>query len=260
MNAPPLQFSCAGHSVVGRRSGNQDAYFMQPRLGLFVVADGMGGYAGGEVASGIVVHTLHDFFHNRDLDADVPRGDDEGRLDALVRSVDAGLRLAHREVSASKRGPLHQMGSTALVVVLRHRALVVGNLGDCRLYRLRGDVLTLLTTDHSVAEELLAGTKGTPAYADGVAERYRHCLTRAVGMAGEPDGDVSCHPIAVGDRYLLCSDGLWGVLEPITLATALSDETPLLACDRLIETAYAAHSSDNITAVVVDVHAPGTIP
>ncbi len=226
---------------------------MQPRLGVFAVADGMGGYEGGEVASAAVVHALHDFFHRTAVDEDGTWPVRETRgLGPVERMVDAGLRFAHRQVGALRRGRLARMGSTVTMVVIRGRDVVVGNLGDSRVYRLRDHELSRLTRDHSVAEELAAAGQDMAL----AAAHFQHCLTRAVGMDGQPRADVARFDVRPGDAYLLCSDGLWGALDEADIAEGLSDPSPLRACDRLIEAAHAAGSSDNITAVVVGVDSP----
>ncbi len=228
---------------------------MQPGLGLFVVADGMGGYEGGEVASAVVVHALHDFFHRNRVDEDGtwpshPRS----RRGPLESMVQVGLARAHDDVVALKRGGLSQMGSTAVVAVIRGSRLVVGNVGDSRLYRLRGGDLGRLTRDHSVAEEL-AG-RGSP-----IAPSFQHCLTRAIGMSDCGGADVDRYRVEPGDTYLLCTDGLWDALDADAIAAMLRRE-PLIACNRLIAAAHEAGSRDNITAIVirVDDQRSGRIP
>ena len=241
-----LQLICAARSFVGRRRNNEDALVMEPRLGLFAVADGMGGYEGGEVAAGIVADTLVDFFARNDIDAEGtwPFAEDRER-GPLENLVDVALRLANREVIARKRGHLAQMGSTATVTAFRGQRLVVGNIGDSRLYRLRGGVLERLTRDDSVAEELMA-TGGD------VVESWRHCLTKAVGMSASSECCLRREIVEPGDVYLLCSDGLWEPLSADVITRWLAapvDE----ACEGLVEAAYDAGSRDNITAVVVGI-------
>lgn len=247
--------TCAARSFVGRRKNNEDALVMEPGLGLFAVADGMGGYEGGEVASGIVAETLVDFFERNVVDAEGtwPFAEDHGR-GPLENLVDVALRLANREVIARKHGALSQMGSTATVAALRGRRLVVGNIGDSRLYRLRAGVLERLTRDDSVAEELLAA-------GGDVVESWRHCLTKAVGMGTSQRAALLRETVDPGDVYLLCSDGLWEPLPADTIAQWLAAPVDA-ACEGLVEAAYAAGSRDNITAVVVAVaqSRPSRIP
>jgi serine/threonine protein phosphatase PrpC len=250
MQAAQLQLSCAGHSVVGRRKTNQDALLVQPALGLFVVADGMGGYEGGEIASATVVHALHDFVQRNDVDAEGTWPFAGRRGDPLQDLVEVGLQQARRHGRWSK------MGSTAVVALLRGSRLVVGHLGDSRLYRLRGDRLVQLTRDHSMFEEMIrAGAD--PAT---LGHSLQHLLTRAVGMDTPPQCELRSDRVRPGDAYLLCSDGLWSPLASETICDRLNQPSPLRACDDLVEAAAAAGSTDNISAIVVRIHDAGRIP
>lgn len=254
MSNDAIALVCAAHSVVGRRKNNQDALLVRAHLGLFAVADGMGGYAGGEIASATVITALDDFMSRIHVDADgtwpVRARRALGPLEAVV---DAALRIADREVQARRTGVLARMGSTAVVALFRDRRLVVGNVGDSRLYRLRGD-LEQLTADHSVAAEL---ERGGMAAAD-VAPAFLACLTRAIGMPGSAEPDLVTSPVQAGDTYLLCSDGLWGALDDATIAAHLGQPEVERACATMIAAAYAAGSTDNITAVVIRAEATST--
>ncbi len=228
---------------------------MRPELGLFVVADGMGGYDGGEVASAAVVAALEGFVARIELD---PEGTwplrERGELGPLEAMLEVGLRVADREVKAQRTGRLARMGSTATVALFRDRRLAIGNVGDSRIYRLR-DELEQLTLDHSVAAELQRS--GTT---HDVSPSFLACLTRAIGMPGDVVPDVHGLDVRAGDTYLLCSDGLWGELPDASIALLLRNSTPAQACARLIDAAYAAGSSDNITAIVLRAHASRTMP
>jgi serine/threonine protein phosphatase PrpC len=256
-----IALACAGHSVVGRRRNNQDALLLRAQLGLFAVADGIGGYAGGEIASATVITALEDFVSRIHVDAEgtwpVRARRALGPLEAVV---DAALRIADREVQARRTGVLARMGSTAVVALFRDRRLVVGNVGDSRLYRLRDGALAQLTADHSVAAEL---ERSGMAPAD-VAPGFLACLTRAIGMPGSAEPDVVALPVQRGDTYLLCSDGLWGVLDDATIAAHLGHADVRQACATLIAAADAAGSTDNITAVVIRAepaaHGSGRMP
>lgn len=250
MPIDPLLLECAGCSVVGRRKNNEDALLIRPLLGLFAVADGMGGYEGGEVASNAIVEALEDLVARIDRD---PEGTwpvrARRRVDPLEALVDAAMRMAEREVRARRFGKLSRMGSTATVALFRDRRLVLGHVGDTRIYRLR-DELEQLTHDHSVAAELArAGVEP-----ENVAPSYLACLTRAIGMDGTTEIDVRSEELRAGDAYLLCSDGLWGALGDDEIAELLRDASIADACARLVEAAHAGGSQDNITAVVVRVH------
>lgn len=252
---PRFLLRCAGVSVVGRRSNNQDALLLRPELGLFAVADGMGGYEGGEVASAAVVRAIEDFVARIAADPEgtwpVRPRRAVGPMGALL---DAAVRAADRDVKALRTGRLSRMGSTATAVLLAGDRLAIGHVGDSRVYRLRG-ALEQLTDDHSVAAELVrSGAQ------DVVAEQFANCLTRAIGMPDPFAVDVRVEPLCAGDRLLLCSDGLWGALSRDSLATLLAIEAPAEAAQCLIDAAYAGGSTDNISAVVVEIQSPGSNP
>jgi serine/threonine protein phosphatase PrpC len=247
----PLALQSVGLSIVGRRTNNEDALLLRPSLGLFVVADGMGGYEGGEVASATVVDALAGFVAKNDLD---PEGTwpvrERGDLGPLEMLVEASLRVADREVKAKKQGVLAKMGSTAVVALFRGARVVIGHVGDSRVYRLRGEELAQLTDDHSVAAELAKNGMGDRE----VSPAFLACLTRAIGMEGDTVADVRGEAVRPGDTYLLCSDGLWGSLPHATIAELLRASSLADACRALVEAAHAAGSTDNITAVLVRAH------
>ncbi len=246
-----MQLDAFAMSITGRRAHNEDAVCLRPDLGLFIVADGMGGYDGGEVASQVAVTAIEELVARTASDADVTwpyRADP--RLDPVASELAVATRLADARIGAAKVGPLAQMGST--VVALRldvARCLVaIGHVGDSRAYRLRAGRLDRLTIDHSLWEELVAGG-ASPVERD--AFPYRHVITRALGTPrAEPA--LRLESLAVGDTFLLCSDGLSEVLTDDVLIAALA-RPAAVACRALVDAAYAAGSKDNISAVVVRV-------
>ncbi len=236
-------------SVTGRRAQNEDAVCLRPDLGLFVVADGMGGYEGGEIASTVAVSTIEDLVSRTAGDQDVtwPYRIDP-RLGVTENEVAVATRLAGDRIAARRHGRLAQMGSTVAVLRLDGTRAVIGHVGDSRVYRLRGLALEQLTIDHSLWAQMVASGADLPDREDFP---YRHIITRALGMpGGEPDLRVE-HALP-GDVFLLCSDGLSEVLPPSRLA-ALLTLPAALACRALVDEAYAAGSKDNISAVVARV-------
>jgi serine/threonine protein phosphatase PrpC len=167
---------------VGRRDSNQDAFLASAELGVFAVADGMGGYAGGEIASQLAIDALSELVSRQRQDDDVtwPYALDRGR-DLGENMLCAAARLAHQG-----------------------RA-IVGHVGDSRVYRLRDGALEQLTRDHSVYQEMLDNGFDLPALEDFP---YRNMITRALGA--QPTPDLSTHALRDGDLFLLCSDGLTG--------------------------------------------------
>jgi PPM family protein phosphatase len=246
-----MEIRCSAFTHVGRRRNNEDAHTVRPDLGLVVVADGMGGYEGGEVASRVVVESLVELFDRicRDPDATWPHAP-RTTIEPLVDLVGVGLGQAHHAVQERRHGVLSRMGSTAAVVAWSGPYVAVGHVGDSRVYRLRDGVLATLTVDHSVAEEARrAGMEDEAVEAAG----FRHMLTRAVGMPGELGAEVTAERLRVGDVLLLCSDGVWEPLQPEAIAAELQRPCPDEAAQALVAAAYAAGGSDNLTAVVMRV-------
>lgn len=230
---------------------------LRPRWGVFAVADGMGGYEGGEIASALVVAAIDAFMGRLEID---PEGTwpqhSRASLGPLAQAVDVALRVADQQVRSERRGRLSRMGSTAALAWFHRGQLALAHVGDSRIYRLR-DRLELLTADHSMAAELTRS--GMPEHA--VSPSLLACLTRAIGMEGAAEPELRLEPVRAGDRYLLCSDGLWGALEDREIAGVLGQcRDDARACDDLVDAAYAAGSTDNITAVVVTVHDAARMP
>jgi serine/threonine protein phosphatase PrpC len=223
-------------TITGRRSHNEDAVCARSDLGLFVVADGMGGYEGGEVASRVAVDTIEDVVAGA-------RGHVETGYE-----VAAATQLANARICERRHGVLGQMGSTVAMLRLDGQNAVIGHVGDSRVYRLRDGALEQLTIDHSLYAQMVAAGVDVPARDDFP---YRHVVTRALGTpSGEPD--VRVERAHTGDVFLLCSDGLSEVLAPARVATLLGLPAKA-ACQALVDEAFAAGSRDNISAIVVRV-------
>jgi PPM family protein phosphatase len=236
-------------SIAGRRANNEDAICARPELGLFIVADGMGGYEGGEIASALAVDAIHELVRRTAGDADVtwPYRVDPARSVA-ENELWVATRLAADRIAERRHGALREMGATVVALRVSAQRAVISHVGDSRAYRLRAGALAQLTVDHSLAAQFAAS--GVAPAADWA---WRHIVTRALGTeTSEPD--VQCQPIEPGDVFLLCSDGLSEVLEPARVAALLAAPVEP-ACRALIEAAYAAGSRDNISAVVVRVGA-----
>ncbi len=237
-------------SISGRRANNEDAVCARPELGLFVVADGMGGYEGGEIASAVTVDTIHELVRRTAGDADVtwPYKLDPAHTlpenEVMIATQLAGERIAQRRI-----GPLHQMGSTVVVLRIAGDRAVVGHVGDSRVYRLRDGALVQVTTDHSLVAQLVAAGMSEEQAAN---HPFRHVVTRALGTESAVP-EVHSELVRRGDVYLLCTDGLSEPLGAAAIAASLAIAPAERACRELIDAAYAAGSRDNITAVVVRV-------
>lgn len=240
-----MNFDAFALSISGRRDNNEDAICAQPDLGLFVVADGMGGYEGGEVASALAVEAIHELVRRTAGDADVtwPYKIDPERT-IHENEVMVATRLANDRICARRSGVLGEMGSTVAVLRFTTEHAIIGHVGDSRVYRMRSGVVEQLTVDHSLANQLIAA-----GMAPGADFAWRHVVTRALGTAsGVPD--VMRAHVQSGDVFLVCSDGLSEVLAPERIAELLAAPAEI-ACRALVDAAYAAGSRDNISAIVV---------
>src|SRR4051794_5062047 len=219
------------------RGNNQDSVYAGPRL--LAVADGMGGHAAGDVASKVVIAALEH------LDADAPSGD---MLQALREAVFDGSEHLREVIREAPQ--LEGMGTTLTAVLFAGGRLALCHVGDSRAYLLRDGVLSQITHDDTFVQTLIDDGRITPEEANHHPQRS--LLLRALnGQEVEPD--LSMREARIGDRYLLCSDGLSGVVSEETLAEALKDPDPQATADRLIELALRSGGPDNITVIVADV-------
>lgn len=235
-------------SHVGRRDNNEDAFYVSDALGLFVVADGMGGYEGGEVASDLAISTIREFFEHRQRDSDEtwPFGFDDS-VGLLANMLTTAVRMANSRVVEAKRGVLGKMGSTVVSIAVGNDELAIAHVGDSRVYRFRDGTLKRMTRDHSLSEEM--GVEGP----DGEITpdtTMRNVLTRALGMP-DVSADVRVEKPLPGDMFLLCSDGLLESLSDADIAARLQATPSVDACEGLVEAAYEAGGRDNITVALV---------
>jgi PPM family protein phosphatase len=233
----PLKLVAAGVTDVGRvRDGNEDGFLDESlRLGVVAVADGMGGHRAGEVASATALESLR---------AAMAAG--QPLRDAIVDANDAVL-----EKSVSDQ-QLRGMGTTLTAGTLGTDGnLVIGHVGDSRAYLFHDGELTQITDDHSLVEEMVRTGELTPEQAE--SHPQRSIITRALGIDPEVEVDVYPVQLGIGDRVLLCSDGLTTMVRSEDIADILEREPdPKRAAQLLVDAANAAGGEDNITAVVVD--------
>jgi serine/threonine protein phosphatase PrpC len=219
------------------RGNNQDSVYAGPRL--LAVADGMGGHAAGDVASKVVIAALEH------LDDDTPSGD---MLQALRSAVFEGSEHLREVIRESPH--LEGMGTTLTAILFAGGRLALCHVGDSRAYLMRDGQLSQITHDDTFVQTLIDDGRITPEEAN--THPQRSLLLRALnGQEVEPD--LSMREARPGDRYLLCSDGLSGVVSEETLAEALKDPDPEATADRLIELALRSGGPDNITVIVADV-------
>lgn len=237
----PFAFNYAARTDVGMvRSENQDSGYAGPRL--LAMADGMGGHAGGDIASSTVIGALVDL-------------DDEA-----LNSKDASAALLQRITSANaelaemvKEQPsLHGMGTTLIAILRSHNKLVLAHIGDSRAFLARDGVMTQITKDHSFVQNLL--DEGRISEDEAMGHPQRSLVTRV--LTGQPDDepDMAVREARIGDRYMIASDGLTDYVAGDTIAEIVtSDATPGAAADRLVDLALKAGAPDNVTIVIGDV-------
>jgi PPM family protein phosphatase len=242
-----------------KRTSNEDSYSTRPDVGLFVVADGMGGHVAGEVASRVAVEAIEAFIQET-AGADKNRTwpfpfDPSVSLEA--NRLRAAFRLANRKIASAiaDSQDLRGMATTASAVLLGPQGASVAHVGDSRVYVLRNGKLEQLTHDHSwVEEQVRAGTL-TPTAAR--QHPWRNVVTRALSGGDDPEVDVTEVVPRPGERYLLCSDGLFTVLPDARIADLLGDMKASLdaIAGALIAAANDAGGPDNITALILHIDA-----
>ena len=258
---PPVELVHGAATDVGRvREVNEDAYLAAPPL--FVVADGMGGHDGGDVASRIVVE---EFARLAEQGYD-PRRGAEAVAATLATSHDR--ITAYAEEQSLRTGRDFQAGTTAVVALLveddEGPQWLVANLGDSRAYRFVDDALDQVSVDHSLVQELVDA--GSITRAEMALHPARHVVTRALGGPAPEEADYFALPLPSAERLVLCSDGVTEMIDDATVARILAESgDPRDAADRLVAAAVRAGGRDNATAVVVDVvgwvtQQPGEVP
>ncbi|MDX6742091.1 Stp1/IreP family PP2C-type Ser/Thr phosphatase [Actinocorallia sp. A-T 12471] len=240
MNTPRIGIRYAARSDVGMlREGNEDSGYAGARL--LAVADGMGGHVGGEIASATAIDTL------RKLDADIPT---EQLLSALEHAVRAANDRLHKMVESDPS--LQGMGTTLTAMLWSGQQVALAHIGDSRAYLLRNGELFQITHDHTLVQSLV--DEGRISLDEAATHPQRSLLLRALDGRNEVEPDLSLREAQLGDRYLLCSDGLSGVVSADTIHQVLTgQDTPDGAIRQLIDLANRGGGPDNITCVMADV-------
>ncbi len=243
-----------GLSDVGRkRKSNEDAFFLDDALGLYVVADGMGGHAAGEVASQEAVETVFGMVKRglkelRVLEGEVTEDERRAACRLLESAVQAATYMVFSmaELDRGKTG----MGTTISALLVSGDNAVIAQVGDSRVYRIFGGEFEQLTEDHTLIAWQLKQGLITPQ--EATVSPHRNVITRAVGNRDYVEVDTRLMPLRDGDRFLLCSDGLHGYLRDadIVPVTKLGGQA---AVKRFIDLANERGGKDNITAVLVEI-------
>ena len=246
-----MRLKVGSATSVGRvRPINEDAYLAQADRGLFVVCDGMGGAAAGEVASRLAVETIGAFVQNGEVGTDTQRGF-QPRTAGLGRAVEEANRAIIRRAETDQASA--GMGTTVVALWIGDGLASIAHVGDSRLY-LRNDAgFEALTTDHSLVEAQVQA--GLIDREQSLKSEHQNILLRALGREPDTLVELGETTIAAGDRLLLCTDGLTRTVTNEGLAAALDRfrGDPQGACDHLIAAANENGGPDNVTAVVVEV-------
>jgi serine/threonine protein phosphatase PrpC len=214
-------------------------------LGVFLVADGMGGHAAGEVASGTIVNAIAQRVLTDLTPANTGRADRLSWLQELVATT-------NRKIFDMRQAAGTDMGSTLVMTVLDADQAYVAHVGDSRAYQINAAGIKRLTIDHSLVQRLV--TTGQITEKEARTHEQRNVIYRTMGDRAEVEVDTSVHALSPGDRILLCSDGMCGQVEDALIEQiVMSAATPQAACDTLIDAANAAGGPDNITAVLIEV-------
>src|SRR5574343_1024673 len=253
----PSPMKCEFYSLThpGRvRDNNEDAVAVLPEVGLALLADGMGGYNAGEVASAMAIdYTGRQLGHWLGQSATSPK-EARRHMQSAVDTANLAIYEATRD-NPAYRG----MWTTLVILVFLANKVVVGHIGDSRAYRMRQGQLQRLTKDHSLLQEHMDAGLLSPAMAE--VAHYKNLVTRAMGVDARVQLDVSDHTVQDGDLYLLCSDGLSDMLSDFDLAELLTvgGDMPTVG-QSLVDAANEAGGRDNISVVLVECQAETTRP
>ena len=237
-------FETSARSAIGLvRQGNEDSGLVSSQL--IAVADGMGGHAAGEVASRIAIEVLQSLVPTL-ISADVDEDSVEDLLMHSLHSIDSEISVVTDE-EIEKRG----MGTTLTALLIRDKHISLLHVGDSRCYRLRGNTLEQLSNDHTVIQELL--DQGAISQAEAAEHPQRSMLTQALRGDGDVTPVLQMYEIKKGDRYLLCSDGLSGVLTEKEIKMGLKKSDKDEAVKFLVDATYVNGAPDNVTVLIADI-------
>lgn len=243
-----MQYSFYAMTDVGQvRTNNEDALAFDEDFGIAVLADGMGGYNAGEIASGMAVA-----FITSELVRWLKVEAQSCNAAQIARGIGLGVDRANRSILQAATSNPHYagMGTTVVAGVFKNNCLVLGHVGDSRCYRLRATVLTQITRDHSMLQERVDAGYLTPE--EAAVAPGKNLLTRALGVEDGVAVELHAHEVADGDVYLMCSDGLTDMLGDAGIARVLATTAPLPEiATELVGKANAAGGRDNIAVLLV---------
>jgi serine/threonine protein phosphatase PrpC len=246
-----LLIQAAGVTDIGLvRKNNEDNFGYDPRHGIFVVCDGMGGQQAGELASKIAVDTLLDYFRQDHTSAPVDGARFEGVSQRAITLATA-IQLANQTIHESGATDVHHagMGSTIVAVAVDGDLFSIANVGDSRIYLIRKDDVVQLTNDHSLVMEQVR--RGLMTLEEASESKMQNVIVRALGTDDTVEPDLADHEFNPGDVLLLCSDGMSRYVTVEKMAEAVNQDSLEQACADLIEAAKSGGSDDNITCLLV---------
>jgi protein phosphatase len=252
-----LRLKSAGKSDIGmKRKANEDNYYLLESEGLFVVADGMGGHKNGDVASDMAVKTVLEYFERTKDDDDVTW---PFKLDKAKRfeenRIALGIKLANLRIFelAQSDATKKNMGTTVVSLLFRNGSAFAAHVGDSRIYRIRNAEIEQVTEDHSLLNDYIKMKKLTAEEIENFP--HKNVIVRALGMKETVQVDVKVDTARVGDIYLLCSDGLSGMIsdDDMLRLTIESGDNLEVACEKMVNLANKNGGTDNITVVLAKV-------
>ena len=228
-----------------RRDSNQDSCLINKDLGLFIVADGMGGHSGGEVASAIAVETVQNIFKEAEEQKDSPNTTPR---EALSKAYERASQKIY-DRAANESPELAGMGTTMVVACTHEKTIYVGNVGDSRCYLFKKPHLWQITEDHSLLnEQMRAGLLSEDQSKSFVG---RNVITRSVGYEREVRPDILERQIEPGEIYLICSDGLSGLVTDEKIGQILCNNPPEKMAKACVDQALANGGDDNVTVLII---------
>jgi protein phosphatase len=243
-----------GISDIGKkRKTNEDALLVDDQLGLYVVADGMGGHRAGEVASKLVVETLRDFIkQDPDQEDEIALDEADETLSEEANRILSGIKISNKvvyEISKSKE-KYRGMGSTVSVLYLNEQTMIAANVGDSPIYLVHKGKIELLSVPHTVMAEHAAMN---PESAQQLGEEYRHMLTRAMGADETVNADICEIPYFQEDVLIISSDGLSDCVSPDEILKMVVSNSTEKACQSLVDKANERGGYDNVTVIVLKI-------
>lgn len=244
--------SCGITDVGQKRQNNEDNYLINDEINLYVVADGMGGHVGGEYASQIAVTTIEEVIQNVEA-ADFL---EDGTIspDSLAgEKLKYAIRLAGKRIfeRTTQEPELRGMGTTTVAMLFERNRIYLAHVGDSRAYLIRNGDVHQITEDHSLVNEQIKAGLISPEGAKN--HKLKNIITRSVGYQEDVEIDTMVRPVQVGDRYVLCSDGLSNLVDQTEIHEVVQNHASEVAAQKLVELANSRGGDDNITVVIAGI-------